>query len=93
MYHETARLIADKFNSKIKSNELVHTGSGGLKPTLGKIWQEEGASNTTPKTDIASKDFNERISLKKEGGSRLASPEKKEAVAIVKGIETLWSNG
>ena len=84
MYHETARVIADKFNSKIKSNELVHTGAGGLKPTLGKIWQEEGASNTTPKTDIASKDFNERISLKKEGGSRLASPEKKEAVAIVK---------
>ncbi len=84
MFHETARAIADKFNSKIKSNELVHTGAGGLKPTLGKIWQEEGASNTTPKTDIASKDFNERISLKKEGGSRLASPERKEAVAIVK---------
>ena len=33
--------------------------------TLGPIWKESGAKNKTPKTDIASSDFREKISLKK----------------------------
>ena len=52
--------------------------------SLGPIWKESGAKNKTPKTDIASADFKEKISLKKAGGSQLASPTRSEAIAIVK---------
>ncbi len=82
-HHDIAKKIAKSFDVKVGGNQLVHTGQGGLSKKLGKHWKNAGASNTTPKTDIASSDFSERISLKKEGGSRSASPEKKEAIALV----------
>ena len=82
-HHDIAKKIAKGFNAKVGGKQLVHTGQGGLSKTLGKHWKAAGASNTTPKTDIANSSFSERISLKKEGGSRSASPEKKEAIALV----------
>lgn len=84
MHHEIAKKVAVNFNKQVKDNKLVHTGKGGLSVSLGDIWRKEGAGNKTPKTDIAGASWKERISLKKDGGSRLASPEKKEAVALVK---------
>ena len=82
-YQEPADELAKSLKGKIKGKQLVQTGRGIGKVTLGPHWVKAGAKNTTPKTDIASHDFKEKISLKKAGGSQLASAEKKEAIAIV----------
>ena len=83
-YSDNANEIAKNFDKKLKAKRLVQTGRGIGAVSLGPIWKESGAKNKTPKTDIASSDFKEKISLKKGGGSQLASAEKKEAIAIVK---------
>ena len=83
-YMDVADKIAGNFNSQLKAKQLVQTGRGMGAVSLGPIWKETGAKNKTPKTDIASSDFKEKISLKKAGGSQLASPTKAEAIAIVK---------
>ena len=83
-YMDVANKIAGNFNSQLKAKQLVQTGRGMGSISLGPIWKESGAKNKTPKTDIASSDFKEKISLKKAGGSQLASPTKAEAIAIVK---------
>ena len=86
MYQDNALKIAENFNKALKTNRMVQTGRGGTvgKVSLGPIWTAEGAKDKTPKTDIASADFKEKVSLKKIGGSQLASAEKKEGIAIVK---------
>jgi hypothetical protein len=86
LYKDNALKIAENFNKALKTNRMVQTGRGGSvgKVSLGPIWTAEGAKDKTPKTDIASTDFKEKISLKKTGGSQLASAEKKEGIAIVK---------
>jgi hypothetical protein len=83
-YQEVADKIAANFNNQLKAKQLVQTGRGMGAISLGPIWKESGAKNKTPKTDIASADFKEKISLKKAGGSQLASPTRSEAIAIVK---------
>ena len=83
-YTDVADKIAANFNNQLKAKQLVQTGRGMGAISLGPIWKESGAKNKTPKTDIASTDFKEKISLKKAGGSQLASPTKAEAIAIVK---------
>jgi hypothetical protein len=83
-YQEVADKIATNFNNQLKAKQLVQTGRGMGAISLGPIWKESGAKNKTPKTDIASADFKEKISLKKAGGSQLASPTRSEAIAIVK---------
>jgi len=83
-YGESAKVIASNFNSKLSAKQLIQTGRGMGSISLGPIWKEAGAKNKTPKTDIASANFQEKISLKKAGGSQLASPTKAEAIAIVK---------
>ena len=82
-YEDQAVVLAKNLKGKIKGKQLVQTGRGIGKVKLGPHWVKAGARNTTPKTDIASHDFKEKISLKKGGGSQLASAEKKEAIAIV----------
>ena len=84
-YKEQAIVIAKNFNSNLSAKALVHTGRGGAvgTVTLGPLWNFSRADKT-PKTDIASNDFKERISLKKAGGSQLASAAKAESIAIVK---------
>jgi hypothetical protein len=82
-YGDISKEIASNFDKNLKATQLVQTGRGLGNVKLGKFWKETGASNKTPKTDIASANFNEKISLKKGGGSQLASAEKKEALAIV----------
>ena len=83
-YADQANAIASNFKKSLTAKQLVQTGRGIGNVSLGPIWTAEGAKNKTPKTDIASANFKERISLKKAGGSQLASPSKKESIAIVK---------
>lgn len=82
-YGSIADEIAKNFDKGLKAKKLVQTGRGMGSIKLGPIWKESGASNKTPKTDIASSNYAEKISLKKSGGSQLASAEKKEAMAII----------
>ena len=79
-----AKDIAKNFNKKLKEKELVSTGRGGLNNPISDLYKSSGASNTTPKTDIAGSKFQEKISLKKEGGSQLMSGAQGEAVATVR---------
>lgn len=83
LYEDAAMQIAKNFNSKINANKLVQTGRGLGTVTLGPLWNFPRA-NKTPKTDIASADFKEKISLKMEGGSQLASASPAEGIAIIK---------
>ena len=83
LYEDAAMQIAKNFNSKIRANRLVQTGRGMGTVTLGPLWNFPRA-NKTPKTDIASSDFKEKISLKMEGGSQLASASPAEGIAIIK---------
>lgn len=84
-YGNVSDEIAKNFDKNLKAKSLIQTGRGlGEQVKLGKFWNESGATNKTPKTDIASTDFSEKISLKKSGGSQLISAEKKESLAIVK---------
>ena len=84
LHLDMAKSIAKNFNKKLKEPELVSTGRGGLNNAISKIYKESGASNTTPKTDIAGSTFKEKISLKKEGGSQLMSGARGEAIATVR---------
>ena len=79
-----AKTIAQNFNKKLKENQLVSTGRGGLNNPVSSLYKESGASNTTPKTDIAGSTFKEKISLKKEGGSQLMSGAQGESIATVR---------
>lgn len=84
-YGKISEDIARNFDKNLKAKSLIQTGRGlGEQVKLGKFWNDSGATNKTPKTDIASTDFSEKISLKKSGGSQLISAEKKESIAIVK---------
>lgn len=82
-YAPISNKIARNFDRALNAKKLVQTGGGGIKVSLGKFWRQTGASNKTPKTDIASSDFKEKLSLKKSGGSQLISAQKKEAMSIV----------
>ena len=84
LYLDIAKGIAENFNTKLRENELVSTGKGGIPNAISKLYKDSGASNTTPKTDIAGKSFKEKISLKKAGGSQLMSGAKGESIATVR---------
>ena len=93
LHLDMAKSIAKNFNTKLKENQLVSTGRGGLNNPISKIYKESGASNTTPKTDIAGSTFKEKISLKKEGGSQLMSGARGEAIATVRAaLEQMGEN-
>jgi hypothetical protein len=74
-YGNDARKIADSFKKEIKSKSLSQLGASTA--PLNSDW---GGSNKTPKTDILG-DSDERISLKKAGGSQLMSGGQEEALA------------
>lgn len=74
-YGDDAKNIAKSFKRIIKSGALSQLGSSTA--ALNSDW---GGKNKTPKTDILG-DKNEKISLKKAGGSQLMSGSKEEALA------------
>ena len=74
-YSEDAKKVANSFRKVIKSKNLSQLGASTA--ALNSNW---GGSNKTPKTDILG-DTDERISLKKAGGSQLMSGGPEEALA------------
>jgi hypothetical protein len=60
------------------SSDMVQFGKGSA--STSSIWKKRGASNTTPKTDMYTGNYN--ISLKKAGGSQLASGTAAETLAM-----------
>ena len=78
-YEEQGRKLGKAFKGLLKDNTLMKPlGSGGKKVTrsLTPIYTKSGASNTIPKTDMYTGSY--QISLKKKGGSQLASAAKGE---------------
>ena len=63
-------------------------GAGSAKTS--KVWKDRGASNTTPKTDMYTDNYN--ISLKKDGGSQLASGTSAETLAMFDAALMHWGN-
>lgn len=74
-YGNDAKAIASSFRKEIKSKSLSQLGASTA--ALNADW---GGSNKTPKTDILGSS-DERISLKKAGGSQLMSGGQEEALA------------
>ena len=78
-YEEQGRKLGKAFKGLLKDNTpMKPLGSGGKKVTrsLTPIYTKSGASNTIPKTDMYTGSY--QISLKKKGGSQLASAAKGE---------------
>ena len=79
-YGEAASRIATSFNKKLKmTTTMTQYGGGGGKENLSSSWLEWGGTNGTPKTDMYTSNYN--ISLKKAGGSQLASGGKGETIS------------
>ena len=70
-YIKQAEMVAKGFQGMGVSTKMTQYGGGGGKVNLSKKWLEWGGTNGTPKTDMFTSNFN--ISLKKKGGSQLAS--------------------
>ena len=66
-YKSDVQKVADALREKIKSSELRQFGADSV--DISKEWE---GTNTTPKTDILGNN-DDRISLKKRGGSQLMS--------------------
>jgi hypothetical protein len=79
-YGPAAIKVATSFNKKLKmSTAMKQYGGGGGKKNLSPNWIKWGGTNGTPKTDMYTDNYN--ISLKKKGGSQLASGGKGETLA------------
>ena len=78
VYLEPAMAIAKGFNTTLGATSFM-TQFGAGSGSLSKLWKKHGAGNATPKTDMYTKNFN--VSLKKAGGSQLASGGKEETLA------------
>ena len=78
-YEQQGRKLGKAFKGLLNDNTLMRPlGSGGKKVTrsLTPLYTKSGASNTIPKTDMYTGSY--QISLKKKGGSQLASAAKGE---------------
>jgi len=83
LYIEKGREIAKTFYSKLGDNSgMTQFGAGKSSSNLSQNWKNWGATDGTPKTDMYTDDYN--ISLKKAGGSQLASGAKNETKAYFK---------
>mgnify|MGYP001408794143 CR=1 FL=1 len=78
-YDEMGKTLAKNILSKIGKKPITQFGGGKSKSNLSSFWTSYGASDGTPKTDMYNADYN--ISLKKKGGSQLASGGKGETIA------------
>ena len=76
--------IAQNFIKEVGKSGMIQYGAGKSKSNLSDFWQNpaegiSGGTDGTPKTDMYNSDYN--ISLKKKGGSQLASGGKGETIA------------
>ena len=79
-YEEIGKKIATNFKGKKIKSQMIQFGGGKSKGNLSSFWISKGGVDGTPKTDMYSNDYN--ISLKKKGGSQLASGAKGETLAM-----------
>ena len=75
-FDEIGQTIAKNFNEKIGGGGMVQYGAGKSSSNLSDFWKNpakgvKGGTDGTPKTDMYTSDH--QISLKKAGGSQLAS--------------------
>jgi len=77
--HNIGDTIADNLIKLGLKGTMTQFGGGKSKANLSDFWIDNGGKDGTPKTDMYSKDFN--ISLKKKGGSQLASGMTGETIA------------
>ena len=78
-YEKSAKAIAKAFIKEFGKGKMVQYGAKASKSNLSDFWTEHGGKNGTPKTDMYTKKYN--ISLKKSGGSQLASGTKEETIS------------
>ena len=79
-YEKAGKETAKTFSEKIGKAGMIQFGAGKSKKNLSSFWISKGGSDGTPKTDMYTKTHN--ISLKKKGGSQLASGAKGETLAM-----------
>ena len=79
-YEKAGEESAKSFAKVIGKTGMVQFGAGKSKSNLSSFWISKGGSDGTPKTDMYTKTHN--ISLKKKGGSQLASGSKGETIAM-----------
>lgn len=78
-WHQSAgESLAKAFIETLKDSSVM-TQYGKGSGQLSQFWVTYGGSNATPKTDMFTNEYN--ISLKKAGGSQLASSAKGETIA------------
>jgi hypothetical protein len=79
-YGEAALATAISFNEELgMKTAMKQYGGGGGKANLSESWKAWGGTNGTPKTDMYTSNYN--ISLKKAGGSQLASGGRGETIS------------
>lgn len=78
-HNQTGEKLAIEFMKQIGKSPMQQFGKGKSKANLSSFWISNGGSDGTPKTDMYNREYN--ISLKKAGGSQLASGAKGETVA------------
>tara|TARA_B100000287_G_C20618196_1_gene774882 strand:+ start:38 stop:1612 length:1575 start_codon:yes stop_codon:yes gene_type:complete len=79
-YKKAGEEIAKSFAKKIGKTGMIQFGAGKSSKNLTSFWLSKGGTDGTPKTDMYTKTHN--ISLKKAGGSQLASGAKGETLAM-----------
>ena len=78
-YDAVGKTLAKNIQKRVGSSPITQFGAGKSKSNLSSFWVSFGGTDGTPKTDMYNKDYN--ISLKKKGGSQLASGGKGETIA------------
>ena len=77
-YDAVGKTLAKNIQKRVGSSPITQF-SINQKSNLSSFWVSFGGTDGTPKTDMYNKDYN--ISLKKKGGSQLASGGKGETIA------------
>lgn len=77
-YGKQGQAIAKSFKKALGRGNMTQFGKG--RGTISSLYTKHGGSNATPKTDMYTSKYN--ISLKKAGGSQLASAAKGEALGM-----------
>ena len=91
-HNETGEKLAQAFINQIGKSPMQQFGKGKSKANLSSFWISHGGTDGTPKTDMFNNQYN--ISLKKAGGSQLASGAKGETVATYNAaLEYLGAKG
>jgi len=83
-YGDVGKIIAQNFITMFGSDVMTQYGGGGGKANLSDEWTDHGGTNATPKTDMytgSKEKTTYNFSLKKKGGSQLASGGMGETIA------------